>query len=180
MQALSAKQARLWCTRGFDSLRVSSEDVLEYKSRRRYSFLVQFPPAFRQVVALAHDILLFTDGRDFEGGLLWLQQWSVGVNEIARVGWQSVEDFRRAHGITESLESAPAQVFRHDEFIELHAMLVQAMAYGWGGYFVPRVGGYFLDMRTSDRLFCRAESSQTLKKLQSCLKGWHPAASSHS
>jgi hypothetical protein len=177
MEALSAKEARLWC-RGFNSLRLSSEDVLEYKGRRRHSFVVKFPARCREIVAVAHTTLLFTDGRDFEGGLGWLKRWDIGTNQITRVGWRTVEDIRRAHGCVESLEVAPAQAFRHDEFVELHAVLAQMMAYGWGGYFVPRVRGYFLDIRTSERFFCKAESAATLEKLHMPLKDWGPSPAS--
>lgn len=107
-------------------------------------------------------------------GFVWLQQWEVGVPELVRPGWKIIEDIRRANGDLRSLDIAPAQLFRHDEFVELHAFLIQVMAYGWGAYFVPRVGGYFLDFRTSERFFCKAKSAQKLEELYSVLEEWGP------
>jgi len=96
------------------------------------------------------------------------------VPELVRPGWKIIEDIRRANGDLRSLDIAPAQLFRHDEFVELHAFLIQVMAYGWGAYFVPRVGGYFLDFRTSERFFCKAKSAQKLEELYSVLEEWGP------
>ena len=140
-----------------------------------HGFVVKIPPEHRRIVALSHDILSLPDQNGFEGGLLWLQQWQIGVTELAIPGWRIIEDLRRSHGNLQSLEIAPALLFRQDEFVELHASLIQVMAYGWGSYFVPSVGGYFLDIRTSDRFFCRSSSVEILKSLYSSLAEWQPS-----
>jgi hypothetical protein len=173
VHSITAKEAREWCSQAGSYLNVTDDDCLEYKNQHETKFLVRTPPEHRRIVALAHDILMFP-GAGFEGGLLWLQQWEIGVTELARPGWRIIEDIRRAHGDLRSLDIAPAQLFRNDEFVELHASLIQVLAYGWSGYLVPSVGGYFLDLRTSDRFFCNAKSPDVFEPLFSALKDWGP------
>lgn len=156
-------------------MKLTHEDIPYYENENEPSLKVQVPPEHRRVVALAHDILMLSAPSMFEGGLVWLGMWYVGVSEFVRPGWRIIEDMRRAHGDMRSLDIAPAQLFRHDEFVELHAFLIQVMAFGWGAYLVPAVGHYFLDFRTSERFFCKAESPEKLEKLYSALQTWEPS-----
>jgi hypothetical protein len=175
MEVLNTDEARRWCKQGFGSLRLTNEDLLYYKSRRRFGFMIRIPAEFRRMAVLCHDLLTFTGGHEFEGGLMWLHLWDVGVNRIVRVGWQTLEDLRRAHGCVQSLEIAPAQLFRSDEFVGMHAFLLYTMAYEWSGIMLPRNGGFFLDIRASSRFFCWAESEDVEEKLLEHLKGWSPS-----
>lgn len=111
------------------------------------------------MVALTHGILTVSPLTAFEGGLVWMRlgQWDVGVTELVRPAWRIIEDMRRAHGDLRTLDIAPAQLFRCDEFVELHVLLIQVMAYGLGAYFVPNAGGYFLDFRISERFFLQGK-----------------------
>jgi hypothetical protein len=177
MQSMTNEEARWWCSQDATSLKLTNEDILYYKSEDEPSFIVKSPLQHRRMVALTYEILMLSEPTTFEGGLVWMRlgQWHVGVSEFVRPGWRIVEDMRRAHGDLRTLDIAPAQLFRLDEFVELHAFLIQIMAYGWGAYFVPSAGGYFLDFRTSERFFCKAKSSDKLEELYSALKSWEPS-----
>lgn len=175
MQSMTVQEARWWCNQDATSLKLTNEDILYYQNEEEPHFVVKVPPQHRRVATLAHDILLLSDLSLFEGGLVWFRQWKIGVSELVRPGWRIIEDMRRAHGDLRSLDIASAQLFRHDEFVELQAFLIQIMAYGWGAYFIPSVGGYFLQFTTSERFSCKAKSAEKLEDLYSALKPWEPS-----
>src|SRR5690242_18940910 len=97
-------------------------------------------------------------------------QWDEGVCEFVRPGSRIIEDMRRAHGDLRTMDIAPAQLFRRDEFVELHVFLIQVMAYGWRAYFVPSTSDYFLDLRISEKFLCKAKSPEKLEELRAALK----------
>lgn len=176
MQSQTAKEARWWCTQGGESdLKVSRQDVLSYGKRREHTFRVKNQPEHRSMVSLSYHLLKIQSERGFSGGLIWFHMWHAGSPEWVKPGWRIIEDMRRAHGDLRSLDVAPAQVFRDDEFVELHAFLIQMMAFGWSGYYVPSAEDFFLDFRTSERFFCVAKSAEMLNALYSSLKSWKPA-----
>ena len=179
MQSMTIEESRSWCCQDATSLKLTSEDTLYYQNEEEPSFMVKAPLEDRRLAALTHDILMLSDPSMFDGGFVWLRQWKVGVSELARPGWRIIEAIRRAHGDPRSLDIAPGQLFRHDEFVELHAFLIQIMAYGWGAYFVPSFGDYLLHFRTSDKFFCKARSAEKLAELYSALKPWKPSKESH-
>ena len=172
MQALTAKEARKYCMQDAAALRVADVGLLRYEGPKEYAFVIKTPLEHRMMVALALTILLYPDVRSFEGGLLWLTRWQVGTNQMVRPGWRIIEDMRRAHGELRSLDIAPAQYFRHDEFVELHAFLIETMAYGWAAYFV--VADFFINFQESGKIRCVAKKSDTLDKLFSSLQNWNP------
>jgi hypothetical protein len=174
MQSMTIQECRWWCCQESSSLKLTNEDILYYQNEEEPSFIVKHPSQFPRIAALAHDILLLTDASSFEGGLIWLDRWDIGAAALEKPGWRILEDMRRAHGDLRSLEIAPGELFRRDEFVELQAFLILVMAYGWSAYFVPSIGGYFLDFRTSERFFCKAKSPEKLKELFSALKPWEP------
>src|SRR5271169_6224635 len=175
MQSMTVEAVRWWCKQPAMHLKLTEEDMPYYESEEAPSFVLKTPPEHRRISALAHDILMLSDPALFEGGVVWLYQWEIGVAELVRPGWRIIEDIRRAHGDLRSLEIAPAELFRNDEFVELHAFLIQVMAYGWSGHFIPSVGGYFLQFTTSERLICKAKSAEKLQELYSALKIWTPS-----
>ncbi len=176
MQSQSIKEARWWCTQGGKSdLRLTRQDVLSYGKRKEFTFRLKNPLEHRGIVALAQEILSIQSERGFSGGLIWFHMWCVGSPELVEPGWKIIEGMRRAQGDLRSLDIAPAQVFRQDERVELHAFLIQMMAYGWSGYYVPSAEDFFLDFRTSERFFCVAKSGERLKTLSLLLKSWKPA-----
>jgi hypothetical protein len=175
MQSQSAKEARWWCTQGGKSgLRLAHQDVLSYGKGKEQTFRVKNPPEHRRIVILAHEILSMQSDRRFSGGLIWFRMWEVGSPELVKPGWKIIEGIRRAQGDLRPLDIAPAQVFREDERVELHAFLIQMMAFGWSGYYVPSAEDFFLDFRTSERFFCVAKSEERLETLYSSLRSWNP------
>jgi hypothetical protein len=126
------------------------------------------------ITALAYHILNCGGGESFSGGLLWLQRWDIGSPQMVRPGWLILENIRRAHGELRSLEVAPAQFFRDDELVELHAFLNQAIAFGWVTDFVPCAGHFFLHFKDNRQVRFTAESPVTLKELRTEFQRWKP------
>jgi hypothetical protein len=174
METLTDDEARLWCIQGFGSLRLTNEDLPYYKSRQRFGFKITIPTEFRRIAVLSHDLVTFTGGHDFNGGLIWLQRWDIGTNWIIRAGWRTLEDIRRAHGSPQSLEIAPAQVFRSDEFVEFHAFVLYIMSYEWQGLLLPRKGEFFADIRPNRTIICETASKEVRENLCQHLEKWQP------
>src|SRR5262249_37313737 len=74
----------------------------------------------------------------FEGALLWITAWGIWNSLVESVGLRTLEQIRRSFSENRSLEAAPATRFRHDEFVEAVACLVQPLLIGWDAYYVPR------------------------------------------
>jgi len=73
----------------------------------------------------------------FSGASLWLTQWGVWDDRVESVAFKTMERIRQGYGENRSLETAPGHFFRHDEFVESVACLVQPMLVGWDAYYVP-------------------------------------------
>ncbi len=74
----------------------------------------------------------------FSGASLWITQWGVWDQRVEAVGFKTLERIRQGYGENRSLTAAPGHFFRHDEFVESVACLVQPMVIGWDAYFVPQ------------------------------------------
>lgn len=173
MKGLTFAEARLYF-KAPGNLRLTRDDHLYYRSRRRFSFVVRIPAEFRRIAMLCGDLLSFTGGHEFEGGILWLRRWDVGMKRVVRVGWKTLEDIRRAHGDSQSLELAPAQVFRSDESVDFHSFLLYTMAFEWSAQAVSWNAGYFLDIRGSRRFFCVTDTRADCESLMEHLNDWDP------
>jgi hypothetical protein len=114
MKAATKDEARKWCSQEAVGLRFTREGLLTYGRTAKHKFFITAPEEHREILVLARHILLFRGEADFNGGLFWLQRWSIGSPQLVRVGWRILEDIRRAHGELRSLETAPAQFFRED------------------------------------------------------------------
>lgn len=171
MQGMTTDEAKSWCKR---KLIVTDEDELLYE-HPGFKIEILVPSEHRRIVALGHDLISYPTESYFEGGLLWLQRWQIGVSELARPGWEICEDIRRAHGEIRSLELAPATFFRNDELVALHASLVQVMAFGWSAYLVPSVGEYHFELRESGKVICEFRSADDSRKMSDDLKDWSPS-----
>ena len=73
----------------------------------------------------------------FGHAYLWITTWGVWNNHEEAIGFKTLEQFRRSYGESRSIEAAPGTYFRHDEFVESVACLVQPMLVGWDAYYVP-------------------------------------------
>ena len=172
MKAMTKEEARKWCSQA--ELRVTSDNTLRYKGTREHRFFITAPEEHRMITALVYSILTFRDAVSFGGGFLWLQRWEIGSPQLVRPGWRILEDMRRAHGETRSLEAAPAQLFRDDELVELHAFLIQVIAYGWVADFIPCSGRFFLHFKDNRQVCFSAESPETLKEMRTAFQEWNP------
>ncbi|HEY6128262.1 MAG TPA: hypothetical protein VIW23_08785 [Candidatus Acidoferrum sp.] len=174
MRSMTSDEARKWCSQDAVRLSLTRDEVLRYKSAGKHKLFVTAPQEHRRIIVLARTILLFRGEADFSGGLLWLRRWDIGSPQLVRVGWRILEDIRRAHGESRSLEVAPAQLFRDDELVELHAFLVQAIAFGWVADFIPSTGGFFAHFKDNRQVCLFADSSETLKEMRTSFRDWKP------
>lgn len=175
MKSLTVEEARNYCTQSGTFLSINDSNSLYYDTPEEHSFSIKHPPEYRRMLALTYELLTFSSPDSFYGGMIWLQGWQLGVNEMIRPGWRILEDMRRAHGDQRSLDLAPAQYFRHDEFVELHAYLVQVMGNGWPACYLPSGSCSFFEFRSSERFLCYSKDSTELDKLYSKLSSWGPA-----
>jgi hypothetical protein len=172
MKIMTAEEARDWCLKV--GLKWTSEGVLRYSRSAEHRFLVLAPEEFRLITVFSRGVLIFRGEAVFSGGLLWLRRWNIGSSPMVRVGWRTLENIRRAHGDSRSLEVAPAQLFREDEFLELHAFLVQVIGFGWLAEFVPSTGGFFAHFKDNRQVCFTAESKGSLDELRASLSRWNP------
>jgi hypothetical protein len=170
MQALTIKEARKFCKGA--GLLVTEDGVITYKSTR-HQFFVKAPEEHRRMVVLARTILCGLHENVFSGGLLWLRRWDIGSPQLTQPGWLILESLRRATGEMRSLELAPAQKFREDEFVALHVFLIQSIAYGWVADFIPSTN-FFFHFKDNRQICCRANSANTLQQLRTIFEEWEP------
>lgn len=172
MQSMTSEEARKWCSQ--EALALKGGDILRYASSKEHRFFVTAPEEHRDIVFLAQQILSFSGEPHFAGGLLWLRRWDIGSPQTIRVGWRILEDIRRAHGESRSLEVAPAQLFRNDELVETHAFLVQVIAFGWVADYIPSAGGYFAHFKDNRQVSLSAGSPETLREMRTSFRDWNP------
>lgn len=172
MKAMTVEEAKSWCRSA--GLNLTEEDSLYYKPLAESRFFVSAPEEFRRILPFTRGMLTFRGEAAFSGGLVWLRRWEIGVPQFVRVGWQIIEAIRRAHGDPRSLELAPAQVFRDDEFSDLQAFLVQVTGFGWVAEFVPSAGRFFAHFKDNRQVCFTSESIDSLNELRTHLSQWNP------
>jgi hypothetical protein len=74
----------------------------------------------------------------FHSASLWITQWGVWNDHDEAVALKTIERFRQGYGENRSLQRAPGHFFRHDEFVESVACLLQPMLVGWDAYYIPQ------------------------------------------
>jgi hypothetical protein len=174
MKAITSAEARKWCSQKTVGLRVGRFDSLRYKQSQEYMFFITAPEEHRMITAFAYHILNGRGEHPFSGGLLWLQRWDIGSPGMVRPGWLIVENIRWTHGELRSLEVAPAQFFRDDELVELHAFLNQTIAFGWVTDYIPCAGHFFIHFKDNRQVCFTAESAVTLEELRAEFQRWKP------
>jgi hypothetical protein len=172
MKALTTTEARQWCSQA--RLGMTGDLTLRYKGKAQNKFFITAPEEHRRIVVLARALLVFRGEANFSGGMLWLQRWDIGSPQFVRAGWRILEDIRRAHGEVRSLEIAPAQLFRDDELVALHAFLIQVTAFGWVSDYVPSGEGFYIHFKDNRQVCVTAQSPETLNELRVHLQQWHP------
>jgi hypothetical protein len=176
MKAMTDKEARKWCSHESTGLRVIGRlNILRFKKPKEHYFFIDPPEKHRRIVALARTILCFRGDTQFSGGFLWLQCWDIGSPQLVWPGWRILEDMRRAHGEPRPLEIAPAQSFREDEMVELHAFLIQVIAFAWVADYIPFAGDFFLHFKMNGLICVSARSAETLNELRVHFRQWKQA-----
>jgi hypothetical protein len=94
------------------------------------------------------------------------------------LGWRVVEDMRRANGDLRPLDVAPAQIFREDEGLEVQLYLMTVFGNGWPGCFVPAIGDFIVEFRSSERLFFYCQGEAALNRLRAELEEFEPQVES--
>jgi hypothetical protein len=172
MKAMTSEEARSWCLAA--GLNVGEDDVLSYADSNRNKFFITSPEEHRRIVVLARTMLTLRNEAGFQGGMLWLRRWDIGSPQLVQVGWEIIEGIRRAQGDLRPLDSAPAQLFRHDELVSLHAFLLQAIAFGWVTDYVPASGRFFVHLKDNRQVRFAADSIDTIKELRTTFSEWNP------
>jgi hypothetical protein len=172
MKVMSREEAAPWCRKV--GPRMTAEGVLQYTRAKQHRFFVEAPEEFRRIMSFTRAMLTFRGEAAFAGGLLWLRRWDIGSPQFIWLGWKIIEDIRRVHGDLRSLETAPAQVFRDDEFLYLQAFLVQVVGFGWVAECVSPSGNFFMHFKDNRQVCFTARSPQILKELRVAFEDWNP------
>jgi len=172
MKVMAFEEAKKWCSQV--GLRLARDGDLRYPRSPEHRFFVLAPEEFREIMIFTRAMLVFRSESLFCGGLLWLRRWDIGSPQMVRVGWRIIEDIRRVHGGPQSLEVAPAQLFRDDEFVDLHAFLAQVVGFGWIADFVPSTGNFFLHFKDNRQVCFTAKSADVLNELRVDFGHWNP------
>ena len=112
---------------------------------------------------LAH--LSYEEGH-FAGAEFWITQSGIWNKQEEAVGFKTLERMRQGYGENRPLESAPAHLFRSDEFVESVSFLLQPMLIGWDAYYIPHWSSDSLDyfLFVSHDAFVRIETRTTQVK----------------
>lgn len=170
MKGMTSEEARRWCNEA--GLKFN-DGVLSYADSDRNRFFILAPEEHRSIVVLARALTRQNEA-SFQGGLLWFRRWDIGSPQFVQVGWEIIEGLRRGHGDMRSLNVAPAQWFRHDEFVSLNAFLLQAIAFGWVADYVPAAARFFVHLKDNRQACVTADSAGTLRELRTMFDAWNP------
>jgi hypothetical protein len=179
MKSLTLDEARHYCKESAYNLGISKAGTLFYKRSKLPGFFVKAPLEMRQIIIFVTTVISATKGPKFAGGLVWFTRLDVGVIDSASLGWKVIEDIRRANGDHRSLDVASAQQFRSTEETELIVFLLQAVAFGWAGYFLPAGFDCFVNFRSSERWFFHSSLRENLDAMYSALEPWNPVYEGH-
>lgn len=100
---------------------------------------LEYPPKLERLPFFARFIATIGyDDKDFEGALLWFTGWGIWNSRDEAAGYRVVEAMHRAAGQPKSFEVAPGHLFRGDELLDVVAMLMQPIVFGFDAYYLPR------------------------------------------
>lgn len=109
----------------------------------------------------------------FRAASLWITLWGVWDSQVEAVGFTAMERIRQGYGENRPLNTAPGHFFRHDEFVESLACLVQPMLVWWDAYYVPQWAGgldYFLFVSHDGFLDIETRTTEMYDKALEILK----------
>jgi len=100
---------------------------------------IEYPSKLERMPFLARFLATIGyESRDFEGALLWFNQWDVWNRSDEGIGYRVIEAMNIAAGQPKSFEAAPGHSFRADELPDAIGMLLQPMIFGWDATYLPR------------------------------------------
>jgi hypothetical protein len=129
MRALRKEEVFTWCQQR--SVKVTDDGYLYIDAHERLCIAIELPEKPYQLVALANELLPYTQSVPFQGALLWVRQWGVWNELVERVGLRVMEVMRDFHGETRPMEEAPALLFDRQELLDLQVCFVQPLLVGW-------------------------------------------------
>lgn len=174
MKALQIDELRRWCDESHSGIRVDATGHLRYATPNPLGIRLNVPPEARQTVALAYSLLAVEEDMSFSGALMYFVDWGYSPPEIENCAVKILEQMRRAYGVTASIENAPAQLFRSDEILDVHAFLAIPLLFGWDAYFMPHGTRYFGYLRENASIYLITDDEQVSQKLQASLQGYRP------
>ena len=174
MRSASSDEARLYCNQDEGARKTDDACSVYFDVPEEHSFFIKSPAEYRRLAFLCQRLIDGVYGDNFPGGLVWLHQWDVGADYLTPLGRRIIEDMRRANGDMRPLDLAPAQIFRQDERLDLQLFLMTVLGNGWSGYFVPAIGDFVVEFRSSHRLFFYCESKAALTRLRGDLNAFQP------
>jgi hypothetical protein len=132
-----------------------------------------------QLIHLARLVAHLTyDESHFRSASLWITQWGVWNDHDEAVILTTMERFRQGYGENRSIQVAPGHFFRHDEFVESVACMLQPMLVGWDAYYVPQWSwgtlDYFVFVSHDGFLRIETRTTEVHAKVLDCLRtrGW--------
>jgi hypothetical protein len=132
------------------------QDGLFYVHPEANCIDVEYPPKLeklpffgRQLAAIGYQ------DSDFEGALLWVDNWGIWNPRDEGLGYRIMEAVNRSAGQQQSFEVSPGHLFRSDELVEAAGMLLQPMIFGWDAFYMPlwSYGNYRFFIRVSHDSF---------------------------
>ena len=134
-------------------------------------------PEPHQLVFVARLAASLLDGeRAFGGAFFWVTQWGVWDPNVEAIGFNTLERYRQGFAENRSLTAAPGHLFRHDEFVDSVACLVQPMLVGWDAYYIPQPPKvrleFFLFVSHDSFLDIETRTNESYEKAMEVLKGF--------
>ena len=170
MKGLTKEQVQMWCKDR--SIAVTNDDYL-YFPQSRCCIAIELPTKPYELVALANELLPYSESTRFRGALLWIRQWGVWNELVERVGSRVMEMIRRASGDARSPEEAPGYLFDSQELVDLQVGLIQPLLIGWDAFMVPESGDYIVATSHDETTCVLARTPQIQERMLEELKPWN-------
>ena len=174
MKTLSFDDLVQWCSESPSGVKLESPYHLHYGTQETFGFRIDVPPEATRVVALVHSLLAVEEDTGYYGGIIWYTNFGMGTPEIEQCGLRILEQMRRGYGGVESVENAPAQLFRSDEIVDNHAFMTLPLLWGWDAYFMPHGTRYFAYARQNGSLYLVTDKEHVFQKLRTACAAYHP------
>ena len=109
---------------------------------------------------------LFSGEPQFPGGLFWIVDLGSRSNEVCEIALSMYSSMLETSGGNAPLAKRPKDfsfLFDQDERSKAQAFVVHAFLFGWGGYFVPGNGEYYVFINPDGVFEAFTESDQWIE-----------------